>query len=74
MTLGPEFRGMGQYMALGIQMVVVTMVGAGVGWWLDRVTGRAPVFLAIFFLLGALGGIAVVWRALQQNGGQPPKR
>jgi F0F1-type ATP synthase assembly protein I len=58
---------MGQYLSLGIQMVVVTLVGAGIGYWLDQKTGKSPVFLAIFFLLGALGGIAVVWRALNEQ-------
>ena len=73
MKLGQEFRGFGQYMALGIQMVVVTMVMAGIGYWIDKRTGREPLFLAIFFFLGAFGGIAVVWRALQ-NDRQGPKR
>jgi F0F1-type ATP synthase assembly protein I len=62
--MSPELRGFGQYMALGIQMVVVTAVVAGIGYWLDKKTGRSPLFLIVFFILGALGGIAVVWRAL----------
>jgi F0F1-type ATP synthase assembly protein I len=69
MKLGREFRGLGQYMALGVQMVVVTAVIALIGYWLDKKTGRAPLFLIIFFVLGSLGGIAFVWRELHQNGG-----
>ena len=69
MRIGPEFRGMGHYLALGFQMVAVTAVGAAVGWWLDRRTGRAPVFLVVFFLLGSFGGIAAVWRSLNE----PPR-
>ena len=64
---------MGQYMALGIQMVVVTAVGTGIGYWLDKRTGKEPLFLIVFFLLGALGGIGLVWRALQ-NGDDQSKR
>jgi F0F1-type ATP synthase assembly protein I len=60
---------MGHYLALGFQMVAVTAVGAAVGWWLDRRTGRAPVFLVVFFLLGSFGGIAAVWRSLNE----PPR-
>lgn len=67
MKLGPEFRGMGHYVSLGIQMVVVTLVGAGIGWWLDGRTGRSPLFLAIFFILGAAGGLMAVWRALNEK-------
>ena len=52
MKLGSDFRGVGQYMALGIQMVVVTIVGAGIGYWLDERTGREPLFLILFFFLG----------------------
>lgn len=60
----PELRGVGSYMALGMQMVVVTAVITAIGYWLDQRTGREPLFLVIFFVLGALGGMAVVWREL----------
>jgi F0F1-type ATP synthase assembly protein I len=70
----PEFRGLGQYLGMGLQMVVVTLVGAGIGWWLDGKTGRGPLFLCIFFVLGALGGIATVWRALHGGGSGPNRR
>jgi len=60
----PELIGMGRYMAVGIQMVVVTAVIAGIGYWLDQRTGKAPLFLIVFFLLGSFGGVAVVWRTL----------
>ncbi|NQU10917.1 AtpZ/AtpI family protein [bacterium] len=74
MNFGQDFRGMGPYLTLGIQMVVVTLVGAAIGWWLDEKTGKSPWFLAVFFLLGALGGIIVVWKALNGGDGsrQPP--
>ncbi|MCG3148969.1 MAG: hypothetical protein PCFJNLEI_02421 [Verrucomicrobiae bacterium] len=59
-------------MAVGIQMVVVTAVIAAIGWWLDKKTGREPLFLILFFFIGAFGGIAVVWRSL--NDGNESKR
>ncbi len=71
MRLGKEFRGFGQYMTLGIQMVVTTFVGAAIGYWIDTKTGRFPLFLAIFFVLGALGGLAAVWRGLHENDREP---
>lgn len=67
MKAGPELPGIGRYMALGIQMVVVTAVIAGIGYWLDKKTGREPLFLIVFFFLGAFGGIVAVWRALYRN-------
>jgi ATP synthase protein I len=54
-------------MALGVQMVVVTLVSTAIGYGLDKVTGRGPVLLIVFFFLGALGGIALVWRFLNQD-------
>ena len=63
----PELSGMGRYLALGIQMVVVTAAIAAIGYWLDRKTGKEPIFLIVFFFLGAAGGIAVVWRALYEK-------
>ena len=67
MKAGPEFSGMGRYMTLGAQMVVTTVMIAAIGWWLDKKTGREPLFLVVFFFLGALGGMAVVWRALHDG-------
>ena len=67
MKAGPELSGMGRYLALGIQMVVVTTAIAAVGYWLDKKTGKEPLFLIVFFFLGAFGGIVVVWRAMQRK-------
>jgi len=67
MKQGPELSGMGRYMAVGIQMVVVTAALAAIGYWLDKKTGREPLFLIVFFFLGAFGGMVVVWRSLQRK-------
>lgn len=69
MRLGKDLQGMGRYMALGVEMVVVTAVGALIGYWLDQKTGKEPLFLIVFFFLGALGGIAAVWRVVYENRG-----
>ncbi|MCS7047672.1 MAG: AtpZ/AtpI family protein [Verrucomicrobiae bacterium] len=63
----PQLRGAGSYMALGMQMVVVTAVITAIGYWLDQRTGKEPLFLVIFFVLGALGGMAAVWRELARD-------
>ena len=74
MKSGPEFSGLGRYLALGVQMVVTTVVITAIGYWLDKKTDKAPVFLIVFFFLGALGGLAVVWRALYEDRGGPKNR
>jgi ATP synthase protein I len=71
MNLGKDFQGMGRYMALGVQMVVTTVVIAAVGYWLDKKTGKEPLFLIVFFLLGAAAGFVVVYRAFRDNGAKP---
>ena len=73
MNFGKDFQGMGRYMALGIQMVVTTVVIAAIGYWLDRKTGKEPLFLVTFFLLGAAAGFMVVYRAFRDsdNGAKP---
>ncbi|MEI6082749.1 MAG: AtpZ/AtpI family protein [Verrucomicrobiota bacterium] len=64
-----KLPGAARYMALGIQMVIVTAVSAAIGYWLDLKTGKEPIFLIVFFFLGSFGGIAVVWRAMDQGDG-----
>jgi ATP synthase protein I len=59
------------YLGIGSQMVAATFLGAGIGWWLDKVTGWSPVFLIIFFLLGSAAGFISVHRAFRNGGGRP---
>jgi ATP synthase protein I len=64
-------RGAWGYMGVGSQMVAATFVGAGIGWWLDKLTGWSPVFLIVFFLLGSAAGFISVYRAFRNGGGRP---
>jgi ATP synthase protein I len=50
------------------ELVAALVVGGGLGWGLDWLTGRfgfhtKPVFLIVFFILGAAAGIRNVMRA-----------
>ncbi len=65
-----ETRGVWGYMGVGSQMVAATFVGAGIGWWLDNLTGWSPVFLVVFFFLGSTAGFISVYRAFRNGGGQ----
>ena len=62
-----KFQGMGRALGAGSQMVAATGVGAGIGWWLDKLTGWSPVLLCIFFVLGSVAGFISVYRALNYN-------
>ena len=48
---------------IGIEMLAALLVGGGIGWLLDRWFGTLPLFLIVFFLLGACAGMLNVFRA-----------
>ncbi|MGH2705584.1 MAG: AtpZ/AtpI family protein [Actinomycetota bacterium] len=50
-------------MGLSAELVVTTLVGTALGWFVDRGFGTGPLFLILGILLGAVGGITRVWRA-----------
>ncbi len=47
---------------VGVELVAALAVGVAIGWLLDRWLHTAPVFLAIFLLLGGAAGIRNVYR------------
>jgi ATP synthase protein I len=56
-------------MRVGVEMLSAVIVGAALGYWLDRWLHTSPFLLSLFVLLGGAGGIANVWRLL---GPKPP--
>jgi ATP synthase protein I len=63
---GPSPGSMGNAMGLAFRVlsefVAAVIVGAFIGWWIDRVAGTTPAFLVIFLLLGAAAGFWNVYR------------
>lgn len=64
-------RGPWSFISVGTQMVAATFVGAGIGSWLDKLTGMSPLFLIVFFLLGSAAGFVSVYRAFRDGEEQP---
>ncbi len=64
--------GAGSGMSLGLragsEFVSAVIVGAGVGWVLDRALGTNPAFLIVFFLIGVAAGILNVIRVTSPKG------
>ena len=58
-ALGLAFR-------LAVELVAGLVVGGGIGWLLDYWLGTLPIFLLIFFALGAAAGILNVIRTAKQ--------
>ena len=64
-TTGPggSMSGFGMAMRIGVELIAALIVGVGIGLLLDRWLETAPLFLVVFFFLGAGAGIMNVYRA-----------
>ena len=65
---------MGTAFRISSELVVGLVVGGLIGWQIDRWLDTLPVFLLLFFILGAAAGIWNVIRtalAMQPDSGQP---
>ncbi|BBK34558.1 hypothetical protein STHU_51920 [Allostella humosa] len=60
-SLGWAFR-------IGVDLVSALIVGVGIGWFLDRTFETMPLFLVLFFFLGAAAGALNVWRLVSRMG------
>ncbi len=68
----PGSDGMGSAMAMGLragsEFVAAIILGAGIGWVVDRALGTNPAFLIVFFMLGVAAGVWNVIRATSPKG------
>ena len=62
--------GMSLGMRAGIELVSAIVVGAGIGWALDRLLGTKPAFLIVFFFIGVVAGVWNVIRLTSPKGPQ----
>ncbi len=61
---GPEKKtGYAQALRLGADFVAGIILGAALGWGVDRLFGTAPWGLTVFLLLGFAAGILTVMRS-----------
>ena len=44
------------------EFVAAVLVGAVIGWWIDRAAGTTPAFLIVLLLFGAAAGFWNVYR------------
>lgn len=47
---------------IGVSLLVTTLFGVLVGYWLDKQLGTLPVFLMIGFFAGAGAGTVMIYR------------
>lgn len=65
---GREPRPFGQGMQAGIEILAGVAGGLAIGWALDLWTGLRPLFLIVFFVLGAAAGLLNAYRHLRRVG------
>ena len=56
-------------MRAGSEFIAAVILGAGIGWGLDRLLRTNPAFLILFFFLGVAAGVWTVIRATSPKGG-----
>ncbi|MBS7538738.1 AtpZ/AtpI family protein [Ancylobacter lacus] len=58
---------------LGSEFVAGVLVGAGIGWGIDRLFGTSPWGMIVFLLFGFGAAVANMLRAAGETGRTPPK-
>jgi ATP synthase protein I len=56
-------------MRAGSEFVSAILVGAAIGWGLDRLFGTKPLLLIVFFFVGVAAGVLNVIRLTSPKGG-----
>ena len=58
--------GFGNALRLSSEFVAAIIVGAGLGWFIDRLAGTSPLGLIVMLLIGFAAGVLNVMRAAGQ--------
>ncbi len=63
---GPRnVSGLGLAARIGVELVVTTLVGTALGWFLDGWFGTRPWLMIVFMFLGGAAGISNVYRVVR---------
>lgn len=47
---------------IGLSLLVTTLVGVGIGYWVDTQLGSLPIFVLVGFFIGAGSGTVLIYR------------
>lgn len=61
-------KGIGLALRIGTELVAGVILGAAIGWFLDRWLETRPLFLILFFVLGSAAGMLNVYRTVNGMG------
>ena len=51
---------------IGVSLLVTTLIGVFMGYWVDKTLGTLPLFLIVGFLLGAGAGTLMIARLINR--------
>lgn len=60
----------GQYLGLGLEVMMGVLLGLGVGWWLDEKFGWSPWGVLVGTMLGLASGMYLLLKQTLQIGGK----
>ncbi len=69
--LGQSPLGIG--LRVGVEMASAMVVAVAIGWALDHWLHTAPLFIALFVLVGGAAGVLNVWRMFAPRPNGPPR-
>ena len=51
---------------IGLSLLVTTLLGVGIGYWVDTQLGTIPIFVLIGFFVGAGAGALAIYRLVMR--------
>ena len=70
-----QLRSGWKYTAAGADMFASSLVGAAIGYFLDKWFDTDPWMLVVWFVLGSAAGLFSVYRRMQEGmNSQPPEK
>jgi ATP synthase protein I len=61
-----EYKAIGSFATLGLEIVLSILFGAGAGWWADGKLGTSPALVLVGAGFGCAAAVRAVLRALRE--------